>query len=68
LDAVWLDIDYANMKQWFEFHPIRFSKVKVFDLQEKIKKEGKYLVAINDPHIFAKDGYFVFDRISELEK
>lgn len=56
------------MKQWFEFHPIRFQKDKILALQDKIKKEGRYLVAINDPHIFARDGYFVFDDIATEEK
>eukprot|EP01061_Rhynchopus_euleeides_P037460 TRINITY_DN6385_c0_g1_i2.p1 TRINITY_DN6385_c0_g1~~TRINITY_DN6385_c0_g1_i2.p1 ORF type:complete len:875 (+),score=192.87 TRINITY_DN6385_c0_g1_i2:571-3195(+) len=59
-DAVWLDIDHAKEKNYFEFEKRTFPDPK--GMLSKLQENGRKLITINDPHVHAKHDYFVFDQ------
>ena len=59
-DVVWLDIDHADRKHYFNFLHKTFPNPQA--MQKKLADKGRRLVAINDPHISADPGYSVYSE------
>jgi len=57
LDILWMDIEYADDKRYFQFDP-RFSDLDRFI--SKMKDEHKHITVITDPHIKKDDNFFVY--------
>ncbi|OBA21044.1 hypothetical protein METBIDRAFT_31664 [Metschnikowia bicuspidata var. bicuspidata NRRL YB-4993] len=61
-DTVWLDIEYADRKQYFTWNPSTFGGHAA--MMELLDVTGRNLVVIVDPHL--KTGYGVSDRVELL--
>lgn len=59
MDAIWLDIDYADGKKYFTWNRNNFRYPE--GMQKTIAATNRKLVTIIDPHIKVEDGYFVYD-------
>ena len=57
-DAIWLDIEYTDSKKYFTWNKETFPEAK--KLLEELKKEGRKLITIIDPHIKKDETYFVY--------
>lgn len=58
LDTMWLDIDYTDGYRYFTWNKENFSNPLEF--MAELKKTGRHLVQIIDPHIKADEDYFFF--------
>ena len=58
LDVLWLDIEYATGKRYFQFDKDRFADVEL--LTSKIQELEKKLTVITDPHIKSDSSFFVY--------
>jgi alpha 1,3-glucosidase len=56
-DAIWLDIEYTDDKQYFTWDPRNFPHPE--QMMEKLDANRRKLITIIDPHIKRKDGYWV---------
>lgn len=56
-DAIWLDIEYTDDKQYFTWDPRNFPHPE--QMMEKLDTNRRKLITIIDPHIKRKDGYWV---------
>ena len=56
-DTIWLDIEYTDDKQYFTWDPRNFPNPE--KMLDKLDQNKRKLVAIIDPHIKRKDGYWV---------
>ena len=56
-DTIWLDIEYTDDKQYFTWDARNFPTPE--KMLEKLDKNKRKLVAIIDPHIKRKEGYWV---------
>jgi mannosyl-oligosaccharide alpha-1,3-glucosidase len=57
-DVIWLDIEYTDDKQYFTWDPRNFPAPE--KMLETLDQHKRKLVAIIDPHIKRKEGYWVF--------
>ena len=70
MDVFWLDIEHALWAEketgetfdfrWFTFNPYNFTESAMDAMKAEISDAGRRLVTIIDPHISAKDDYFVY--------
>jgi mannosyl-oligosaccharide alpha-1,3-glucosidase len=70
VDVLWMDIEHALWTEketvetrdyrWFTFNPFNYSSNALSNLKEEIERSQRRLVTIIDPHINAKDEYFVY--------
>ena len=70
VDVFWLDIEHALWAEketietrdyrWFTFNPNNFTDEGLSSMKHEIRKSGRRLVTIIDPHINANDDYFVY--------
>lgn len=60
VDVIWLDIEYARGKRYFEFDQSRFSDIDKF--VKLMEKEDKRITVITDPHIKSDNEYFVYNE------
>ena len=60
LDVLWIDIEYAHNKKYFEFDASKFSDIG--RLVDKMSNESKRLTIITDPHIKVDYDFFVFNQ------
>ncbi|GEQ67534.1 hypothetical protein JCM33374_g1199 [Metschnikowia sp. JCM 33374] len=58
-DTIWLDIEYADRKQYFTWNPSTFARS--VEMMEELDATGRNLVVIIDPHL--KTGYEVSDYV-----
>jgi mannosyl-oligosaccharide alpha-1,3-glucosidase len=56
MDNIWLDIDYTDGKRYFTWNHTAFPKP--LEMMDTIKKAGKKLTYIIDPHISTDNDYF----------
>ena len=64
-DVIWLDIDYLDDKQYFMWNPLTFSDP--LGMQEQLDEHSRKLVAIIDPHVKRKEGYYVHDEMKSKD-
>eukprot|EP00347_Sterkiella_histriomuscorum_P017483 403349187 len=67
LDVLWLDIGYTDGSKYFEFNPLNFHEPYHSTMKQEIRKSGRKLVVITDPHIKASVDYFVYDKGMDLQ-
>lgn len=60
-DVIWLDIEYADDKQYFTWDPLTFSDP--VEMQDHLAKRERKLVAIIDPHIKNKNDYEISKQL-----
>lgn len=58
-DSIWLDIEYADKKQYFTWDPENFDQPG--KMLETLDRTGRNLVVIIDPHL--KKGYEISDEV-----
>ena len=63
LDCIWLDIDYADGKQYFVWDKKQFPSPH--DMLSLIKKQKRRLVTIVDPHVKVDESYFLYKIAKE---
>jgi alpha 1,3-glucosidase len=68
LDAIWLDIEHTNSKQYFTFDTDKFPNTTLPAMIDSIIDRGRNLVLIYDPHLSINLDYFAYMGIILLEK
>ncbi|CAK9435287.1 uncharacterized protein LODBEIA_P57480 [Lodderomyces beijingensis] len=58
-DTIWLDIEYADNKKYFTWHPENFAEPG--EMLQELNRSSRNLVVIIDPHI--KTGYEVSNEL-----
>ena len=64
-DAIWLDIEYTDDKQYFTWDPSNFPHPE--QMLEKLDINRRKLIVIIDPHIKRKEGYWVHKESEKKE-
>ncbi|KIV86341.1 hypothetical protein PV11_01956 [Exophiala sideris] len=64
-DVIWLDIEYTDDKQYFTWDPLNFPNP--ISMEKQLDESERKLVAIIDPHIKNKAGYFVVDEMKSKD-
>ena len=57
-DVLWLDLDYADDKKYFTFHPTNFKNPE--KLLDKLNHNKRHLVVLIDPHLKVDNDYSVY--------
>jgi mannosyl-oligosaccharide alpha-1,3-glucosidase len=65
VDNIWLDIEYAKERRYFQFDEDYFKNLHTF--LDKIEKHKKRLTIITDPHIKVDSEYFVYKHGTEVK-
>ncbi|PBP27806.1 glucosidase II alpha subunit [Diplocarpon rosae] len=64
-DVIWLDIEYADDKQYFTWDPHTFTNP--LGMLKQLDESKRKLVAIIDPHIKNKEGYHVVEELKKKD-
>ena len=64
-DAIWLDIEYTDDKQYFTWDPFMFPEP--YAMQKQLHENGRKLVIIINPHIKIKEGFHIVQELREKD-
>lgn len=64
-DVIWLDIEHTHDKRYMTWHPSNFKTPK--KLIQKLKRTGRQLVTIIDPHIKKDESYGVYKELAKKD-
>ncbi|KZO90577.1 glycoside hydrolase family 31 protein [Calocera viscosa TUFC12733] len=65
LDVTWLDVEYANQKQYFVWDKSNFPDPRA--MIDGVAEAKRKMVAIVDPHLKKTPGYFVYKQAQERD-
>ncbi|EAY16127.1 Glycosyl hydrolases family 31 protein [Trichomonas vaginalis G3] len=57
-DVMWLDLDHVDNRKYFTFRKHNFPDPK--KMLKNLEKDGRYLVALSDPHMVAENDYYLY--------
>lgn len=62
-DSIWLDIEYTDDKRYFTWNKETFPEAR--KMLEKLRRDGRKLVTIIDPHSKVDESYWIYKEAKE---
>ena len=63
-----MDILYSDNYEYFKFDPVKFPTIKLQLMNTAVAKNSRYLMCITDPHVKARDDFFIYEDGMKLEE